>query len=85
MLLQSKEYWIYSIKPEKLIFENNAYQTTKTNDVVSLIFNINNGLQQNKKGKKTDFSISSLGVESEGIEPSSKRAINVLSTCVSFY
>jgi site-specific DNA recombinase len=64
-----KQKIIGSMFPEKLIFENNAYRTTKTNDVVRLICTIDKGLKQNKKGKKTDFSISSLGVVPPGIEP----------------
>ena len=55
--------------PEKLIFENNEYRTTKTNDAVSLFCPIDGDFEGNKKGKKTENSISSLRVARTGIEP----------------
>ena len=77
-----KQKIIGSIYSEKLVFENNQYRTTKRNEAVELICPIDNGLGQKKGGKKTELSVSSLRVESEGFEPSSKQGINKLSTCV---
>ncbi len=55
--------------PEKLIFENNEYRTTKTNDAVSLFCPIDADFEENKKRKKTDLTVSSLRVARTGIEP----------------
>ena len=57
-----KQKIIGSVFPEKLIFENNEYRTTKTNDVVTLICPTDKGLGKKKGGKKSDFSVSSLRV-----------------------
>jgi site-specific DNA recombinase len=78
-----KQKIIGSVFPEKLVFENNEYRTTKLNDVVALICPTDKGFGKKKGGKKTELSVSSLRVESEGFEPSSKHRINMLSTCVS--
>ena len=80
--VETKQRIIGSITSEKLIFENENYRTLKLNKVVELICNDSKGLRKNKKGKVLDFRALSLGVESEGIEPSSKRRINKLSTCL---
>jgi hypothetical protein len=58
-----KQKIIGSVFPEKLIFENNEYRTTKLNDVVTLICPTDKGLGKKKGGKKSDFSESSLRVE----------------------
>jgi len=55
--------------PEKLTFENNEYRTTKLNEAVELLCKTDKGLGQKKGGKKTELSVSSLRVESEGTEP----------------
>ena len=57
-----KQKIIGSVFPEKLVFENNEYRTTKTNDVVTLICPTDKGLGKKKGGKKSDFSESSLRV-----------------------
>ena len=64
-----KQKIIGSMFPEKLIFENNEYRTTKTNDAVSLFCPIDADYDGNKKGKKTDLTVSSLRVARTGIEP----------------
>jgi site-specific DNA recombinase len=68
-----KQKILGSVFPEKLVFENNEYRTTKTNDVVALICPTDKGLGKKKGGKKTDFSVSSLRVGPLGIEPSTHR------------
>ena len=64
-----KQKIIGSMFPEKLIFENNQYRTTKTNDVVGLICPKDKDLGQKKRGKKFDLTNSSLQVARRGIEP----------------
>jgi site-specific DNA recombinase len=64
-----KQKILGSVFPEKLIFQNNEYRTTKTNDVVALICPTDKGFGKKKGGKKTDFSVSSLRVVPTGIEP----------------
>ena len=68
-----KQKIIGSVFPEKLIFENNQYRTTKKNDVVELICPKDKGLGKKKGGKKSEFSESSLRVGPLGIEPSTHR------------
>ena len=77
-----KQRIIGSITSEKMIFENENYRTLKLNKVIELICIDSKGLRKNKKGKMIENRTLSLGVESEGIEPSSKRRINKLSTCL---
>ena len=64
-----KQQIIGSIFPEKLIFEKNSYRTPKINRVVSLICSNTKGIETNKKGKKHQKDVSSLGVLPPGIEP----------------
>ncbi len=64
-----KQKIIGSIFPEKLIFQDNKYRTTKTNDVFDLILAMGKDFGGNKKGKKLENSNSSLGVISMGFEP----------------
>lgn len=64
-----KQKIIGSMFPEKLTFENNEYRTTKTNEAVDLICRIDKGLGKKKGGKKSDFSESSLRVESTDKKP----------------
>ena len=80
-----KQRIIGSIFPEKLIFENKKYRTTKINEVVTLICNNNSHYKGNKKRKVAIFSTPSCGVESERFELSSKQGINKLSTCVAHF
>ena len=68
-----KQKIIGSVFPEKLVFENNEYRTTKLNDVVVLICPTDKGLSKKKGGKKTELSVSSLRVVPPGIEPGTHR------------
>ena len=77
-----KQKIIGSVFPEKLNFKDNQYRTTKLNEAVEILCKTDKGLGQKKGGKKTELSVSSLRVESEGFEPSSKQGINKLSTCL---
>lgn len=54
--------------PEKLIFENNEYQTIKTNYALSLFCAIDADFEENKKVKKTDLFVSFLRVGSTEVE-----------------
>ena len=75
-----KQKIIGSMFPEKLIFENNQYRTTKTNDVVGLICPKDKDLGKKKGGKKFDLTNSSLQVEREGFEPPEPRSSTVFKT-----
>jgi len=75
-----KQKIVGSVFPEKLYFEGNEYRTTKLNEAVEILCKTDKGLGQKKGGKKTKLSVSSLRVESEGFEPSSKQFSNKLST-----
>ena len=80
----TKQHIISSIFPSKLVFDNNTVRTLEVNKVVSLICSYSKVFGKNKKGKHTNFGVLSLGVESEGVEPSSKQGINTLSSCLVF-
>ncbi|MCX6182129.1 MAG: recombinase family protein [Bacteroidetes bacterium] len=69
----TKQRIVSSIYPEKLIFDKSGYRTPKTLNVISLLNRFGEASKGNKKGKKSDFSVSSLGVDPEGVEPSSKK------------
>lgn len=66
--------------PEKLYFKDNQYRTTKINEAVELFSLKHKGLGQKKGGKNFDISKSSLRVDPERFELSSKQGINKLST-----
>ena len=68
-----KQKIIGSVFPEKLYFQDNEYRTTKLNEAVELLCKTDKGLGKKKGGKKTELSVSSLRVEPEGVEPSSKK------------
>ena len=80
----TKQHIISSIFPSKLVFDNKIVRTLEVNRVVSLIYSYNKGSIKNKKRKHTNFGVLSLGVESEGFEPSSKQGSDKLSSCVAF-
>ncbi len=61
-----KQKIIGSVFPEKLNFKDNQYRTTKLNEAVEILCKTDKGLGQKKGGKKTDFSVSSLRVDSTG-------------------
>lgn len=65
----AKQQIVSSIFPEKLIYEKNEYRTPKTLNVVGLLNRFNKAFKRNKKGKKTEISVSSLGVVAQGFEP----------------
>lgn len=67
-----KQRIVSSIYPEKLIFENMKYRTPKTLNVISLIGRIGESFRGNKKGKNLKNLNSSLGVDPERFELSSK-------------
>ncbi|MDB5109292.1 MAG: Resolvase domain, partial [Mucilaginibacter sp.] len=60
---------IGSIFRKKLRFEKNEYRTGKLNEVVVLIFQINNMLGVKKNGKDRDLLRLSRSVPRAGIEP----------------
>lgn len=78
----AKQRIVASLYPEKLVFEKSGYRTPKMLSTISLINRFSEGNRGNKKGKTLQFVKSSLEVESEGFEPSSKQGINKLSTCL---
>jgi site-specific DNA recombinase len=75
-----KQKIIGSMFPEKLIFENNQYRTSKTNDIVSLICPKDKDLSKKRGGNKFDLTNSSLQVEREGFEPPEPRSSTVFKT-----
>lgn len=65
----AKQRIVSSIYPEKLIFDKSGYRTPKTLNVLSLLSRFGEASKGNKKGKKSDFSVSSLGVVAKGFKP----------------
>jgi hypothetical protein len=57
-----KRLIIGSIFPEKLIFDGFDFQTARLNEGAALVYTLNKGLAQNKKGQKTDISALSNSV-----------------------
>lgn len=55
-----------SIFPEKIFFENEKYRTTKTNEIIELLSNVDKGLNENSLAKNAKLSSSALPV---GLEP----------------
>src|SRR5690242_9966952 len=47
--LEIKQKMVGSIFPEKLVFEDGAYRTTRTNEVLALLCSNNMGLSQKEK------------------------------------
>ena len=79
-----KKKLISSIFPEKIEFDEKKCWTTRINDVLRYILQIDKELGENKKGQISKNMSLSRVVESEGIEPSSKQATKVLSTRLVF-
>ena len=75
-----KKKLISSIFPEKIEFDGKKCRTTRINDVLRYILQIDKELDENKKGQISKNMSLSRVVESEGIEPSSKQVIKELST-----
>jgi site-specific DNA recombinase len=67
--LETKQLLIGSIFPEKLIFENFEYRTTKVNEVVGLLFNNTAGWGDLKDEKPGKFAELSGSVGATGFEP----------------
>lgn len=67
-----KQRIISSIFKEKLIFENSGFRTPKLNEVVALICSKDKAFEGNEKGKNCNFNNSSLQVDPERFELSSK-------------
>lgn len=59
---------IGSIFSEKLVFENEKYRTTKMNEAITLIFNNNKGLQNDKHKKRHAISSVSYSVAGTGLQ-----------------
>jgi site-specific DNA recombinase len=78
----AKQRIVSSIYPNKLVFEKTGYRTPENLKLINLLCRVGEASKGNKKGKKTEISVSSLGVESERFELSSKHCIKTLSTCV---
>ena len=75
-----KQKLISSIFPEKIDFDGKKCRTIRINDFLRYILQIDKELPESKKGQiSKNMSLSRL-VESEGIEPSSKQVIQLLST-----
>jgi site-specific DNA recombinase len=71
-----------SIFNNKLSFDGKNCRTPELNQAVLLIFNIGGGSRGSKKEQARQKTCLFGGVEPEGFEPSSKRRINKLSTCL---
>lgn len=67
-----KRQIISSIYPEKLCFDGLQYRTSRINDAVNLIYQINNELRAKKDRKSSDVLRLSGRVAPTGIEPVSK-------------
>ena len=80
----AKQRIVSSIYPEKLVFEDSEYRTPKPLNVISLLCRFSKGLEKKEGGKNFEFSNSSLRVDPERFELSSKQGINKLSTCLEF-
>jgi len=83
--VKQKQKLLSSIFPENLFFKGDECRTTRINDVLRFILQIDNKLEYKKRGQfSTKLKLSSL-VESERIELSSKQAIKELSTRLFFH
>ena len=60
---------IGSIFPEKLEFDGRTYRTARMNVIANYIFQINNGLEQNKKRRNDSKNHFSCLVAGTGLEP----------------
>ena len=78
----AKQRIISSIFPANLYYEKKSVRTLEVNKVATLVFNTGKGFGKMKKEKHTNFGVLTRGVESEGFEPSSKRRVFKLSTCL---
>jgi site-specific DNA recombinase len=67
--LASRDLLVGSIFPEKLIFENQKYRTTRINEAVRLICLIHKELENKKADEKNLISSSSASADRTGLEP----------------
>jgi site-specific DNA recombinase len=78
--IREKQQLISSIFPEKFEFDGKKCRTTRVNDVLRYILQIDKGLEKEKSGQLSKKIELSTLVESPGIEPGSKQATKELST-----
>lgn|SRR5690606_348535 len=67
--IHTKRAIIGSIFPEKLEFDGKTYRTARMNVIANCIFQLNNGLLQNKSRRSDNFNHFSCFVPGMGIEP----------------
>ena len=80
--LDKKRYMLGSTFPEKLVYENGVYRTASEDNVLILLANTGVALSNKKEGRRYLFRLPSRKVEPAGVEPASKHAPDMLSTCV---
>ncbi|GGI57012.1 hypothetical protein GCM10011444_13210 [Winogradskyella haliclonae] len=78
--VKQKQKLLSSIFPENLFFEDNKCRTTRINDVLRFMLQIDNELGNKKRGQFSNKLKLSSRVESERIELSSKQVTKELST-----
>ena len=64
-----KRQIIGSMYPEKLVFSENAYRTTRLNEAVSLIYSIDKACRENENGQTSIKTSLSNKVNLTGFEP----------------
>ena len=64
-----KRQLIGSIFPAKLTFDGQIFRTTRLNEAVQLIYNLDVAFRENKNGTSLDFSNLSHQVNALGLEP----------------
>ena len=82
--VNQKQQLLSSIFPENLFFEENKCRTGRINEVMRLILQTDSMLANKKRGQISNKLNLSPLVEPEGVEPSSKQAITMLSSCLVF-
>ena len=78
--VRDKQQLINSTFPEKFVFDEKKCRTTRINDVLRLILQIDKGLGKNKSGQLSNKIELSTLVESGRVELPSKQATKKLST-----
>lgn len=66
---EKKNAIIGSMFPEKLTFDGFLLRTARVNEVARLIYRMDVGFSENKKGQKSDFSLLSCEVTPQGFKP----------------
>ena len=59
----AKQRIVSSIYPNKLVFDKTGYRTPENLKFVNLLCRVDKAFKGNKKGKKTEISVSSLEVD----------------------